>query len=88
MVKTTMAMIQKGINLPRMKSRLRMGVTLICSMVPVSRSFTMLRALSMPPIMVTRMARMPGMKAIRWFRSGLNRPEEVTAIPSGSEPGA
>ena len=48
----TMPMIQSGISFARMNWNLPTGVTLICSMVPLSFSPTMLRAGKKPQMMV------------------------------------
>jgi hypothetical protein len=53
-------MNQNGSSLPRMNCHLRIGVTLSCSMVPISFSRTMFMLLRNMPTNVTSTASRPG----------------------------
>jgi hypothetical protein len=61
-VKAIIAKIQKGMSFPKIKLYFLIGETLICSMVPTSFSDTILSAVSIPPIKVTKKAKIPGTK--------------------------
>ena len=54
-----------------MNSKGRMGVTMICSRVPISRSRTTAKAVSVITSTSVRLPMMPGTKNQRLFRSGL-----------------
>ena len=60
-----------GMSLARMKVDCRTGVTLICSMVPVSFSLTMLSAGRKPPSRSSRMMMMAGIMKFRYSSVGL-----------------
>jgi len=51
---------KKGMSLPNINCHFLIGVTFICSIVPISFSLTTLRAERKPPIMVSNIAKMPG----------------------------
>ena len=55
-------MATNGAHLPRMNSTGRMGVTMICSIVPVSFSRTIAMLVSMRLMSMTSVAMMPGTK--------------------------
>jgi hypothetical protein len=53
-------MTTNGAHLPRMNSTGRIGVTMICSIVPASFSRTIAMLVSISPISITSIAMMPG----------------------------
>ena len=55
-------MTANGAHLPRMNSTGRIGVTMICSIVPASFSRTMAMLVSMRLTSITSIAMMPGTK--------------------------
>ena len=67
----SMAMITYGTILPIISSIGRIGVTRICSMVPISRSRTTAAAVSARDWVCSSMAAMPGIMNQRVFISGL-----------------
>ena len=62
---------KNGSVLPRMNSAGRMGVTIICSSVPISRSRTTAKAVSVITRTSVRLPMIPGTKNQRLLRSGL-----------------
>src|ERR1700760_1550412 len=77
---------RKGMSLPVINTNFLIGETLICSMVPLSFSCTMLNAVCMDAMAVTRVTRMAG-TIYRWkFIYGLNQLEEAMLICGASAP--
>src|SRR5882757_6495824 len=84
MVKITIPRTRKGISLPMMKMCFFMGVTLICSIVPLSFSWTILKADCMAAMAVTRVTRMAGTMYNLKFMNGLYQLDEATLICGAS----
>jgi len=78
-------MSAKGRVFPRMNSRRPMGVTMICSMVPISRSRTTAMLDRMMEMIMTSWAMTPGRKKKRLSRFGLNQAREAMLTGSASK---
>ena len=64
-------MRKNGTVLPRMNSIGRIGVTMICSRVPISRSLTIAKAVRFTIVISVRLPMIPGTKNHLLLRSGL-----------------